>query len=221
VNNAAPQAGQHNAHMKRLLDTLKAEGIEENTLVVWVSDNGPMYYFWPSSGYSWLRGHKGQVLEGGVRTPGIAWWPGMIEPGQDPIDKIQITDLFTTAARIAGATDKIPSDRITDGIDQSSLLLLGEDHGRRDYIFHYSGADLGAVRLFNHKLIGLEKGLFGAKMYNVIRDPREEHPYTGFMHLITPFQTLFASHQAFTNKFPHRELPSAPTVPFADFFSQD
>jgi arylsulfatase len=221
VNNAAAQAGQHNAHMKRLLDTLKAEGIEENTLVVWVSDNGPMYYFWPSSGYSWLRGHKGQVLEGGVRTPAIAWWPGMIEPGQDPIDKIQITDLFTTAVRIAGAMDKIPSDRITDGIDQSSLLLLGEDHGRRDYIFHYSGAKIGAVRLFNHKLAGLEKGLFGAKMYNVIRDPREEHPYTGFLHLITPFQTLFASHQAFIKKFPHRKLPPTPTVPFADFFSQD
>ncbi len=221
VNNVAAQAGQHNAHMKRLLDTLKAEGIEENTLVVWVSDNGPMYYFWPNGGYSWLRGHKGQVLEGGVRTPAIAWWPGMIEPGQDPIDKIHITDLFTTAARLAGATDKIPSDRVTDGIDQTALLLLGEEHGRRDYIFHYSGPKLGAIRLFNHKLAGLEKGLFGAKMYNVMRDPREEHPQKGFMHLITPFQTLVGSHMAFIKKFPHRKLPPAPTVPFARFFSQD
>jgi len=58
-------------------------------------------------------------------------------------------------------------------------------------------------------------------MYNVMRDPREEHPQKGFMHLITPFQTLVASHMAFIKKFPHRKLPPAPTVPFARFFSQD
>ena len=221
VNNVAAQFGQHNAHMKQLLKTLKQEGIAENTLVMWVSDNGPMYYFWPNGGYSWLRGHKGQVLEGGVRTPGIAWWPGMIKPGQDPLDKIHITDLFTTAARLGGAMKNVPSDRVTDGIDQTALLLLGEGHGRRHYMFHYSGPQLGAIRLFNHKLVGLEKGLFGAKMYNVSRDPREEHPYVGFMHLITPFQTLVSAHQVFIKKYPHRKLPPAPTVPFAEFFSQD
>ena len=48
----------HNAHMKQMLDTLKAECIAENTLVVWISDNGPMYAFYPNSGYSWLKGRK-------------------------------------------------------------------------------------------------------------------------------------------------------------------
>ena len=74
----------HNAHMKQLLDTLKAEGIAENTLVVWISDNGPMYAFYPNSGYSWLKGGKGDVTEGGVRVPAMAWWPGMIAPNQGP-----------------------------------------------------------------------------------------------------------------------------------------
>jgi arylsulfatase A-like enzyme len=126
---------------------LKQEGIAENTLVVWFSDNGPMYAFWPTSGYSWLRGAKCDVLEGGVRVPAMAWWPGMIEPNQDPVDIIiiHVTDLYSTAARIAGAMDKIPSDRVTDGIDQTALLLLGEGHSRRNYMFHYSGDHLGAV----------------------------------------------------------------------------
>ena len=66
----------------------------------------------------------------------MAWWPGMIEPGQDPEDFIPVTDLFTTAATISGATDKIPSDRVTDGIDQTSLLLLGEGNSKRNYMFH-------------------------------------------------------------------------------------
>ena len=65
----------HNKHVQSLLDTLKKEGIAENTLVVWISDNGPMYAFWPTSGYTLLRGAKGDVLEGGVRVPAMAWWP--------------------------------------------------------------------------------------------------------------------------------------------------
>ena len=64
---------------------------------------------------------------------------GMIQPGQDPGEFIHVTDLYTTAARIAGATDKIPSDRITDGIDQTDLLLLGESNSNRNYMFHYGG----------------------------------------------------------------------------------
>ena len=57
-------------------------------------------------------------------------WQGMIEPDQDPQDMLHVTDLFTTAARIAGAMNKIPNDRVTDGIDQTALLLFDEGHGR-------------------------------------------------------------------------------------------
>ena len=70
----------------------------------------------------------------------------MIEPNQDPVDFIHLTDLYTTAARLGGAMDNIPSDRVVDGIDQTSLLLLGDGHSRRNYMFHYSGGNLGAVR---------------------------------------------------------------------------
>ncbi|MCH7751584.1 MAG: sulfatase-like hydrolase/transferase [Planctomycetes bacterium] len=207
VNAQASEMAAHNAHVKQLLDTLKDVGIAENTLVVWISDNGPMYAFYPNSGYSWLRGEKGDVLEGGVRVPAMAWWPGMIEPNQDPIDKLHITDLFTTAARLGGALDNIPSDRVTDGIDQTALFLLGEGHGRRQTIFHYSGGVLGAIRYDDFKvhLKAAHGGLPGMDFYNVMRDPGEKFGelYPG-LFAVTPIQIVLREHMKLIEKFPHR-----------------
>ena len=149
-----------------LQNTLKSEGIAENTLVVWMSDNGPMYAFWPTPGY---RGSKDDVLEGGVRVPAMAWWSGVIEPGQDPDDFWHLTDLFTTAARIAGATDKIPNDRISDGVDQTALFLLGERNSRRNFMVYYSGGTLGAMRYEDFKvhIKAAQGGLPGMDFYNI------------------------------------------------------
>jgi len=58
----------------------------------------------------------------------------MIKPNQKPVDILHIADLLTTAARLAGVLDKILNDRVTDGVDQTTLLLLGEGHGRRGWI---------------------------------------------------------------------------------------
>ena len=132
---------------------------------------------------------------------------------------IQMTDLFTTAARLGGALDKIPSDRVTDGVEQSSLFLLGEDHGRRHYIIHYTGdGELDAVRLHDYKLVGLAGEVFGAKFYHIPLDPREERPHTGFAWMLVPFKTLIGGHLAMNKKFPHRDLGFTPTFPLADFF---
>jgi arylsulfatase len=202
----------HNKHVEELLDTLKAEGIAENTLVVWISDNGPMYAFYPTSGYTLLRGGKGDVLEGGVRVPAMAWWPGMIEPGQDPADMIHVTDLYTTAARLGGATDNIPNDRITDGVDQTSLFLNGEGHGRRNFMAYYSGPALGALRYEDFKIHLSEGsgGLPGMDFYNIKRDPGEKYGklYPG-LFAVAPMQMLLGSHMGRIQQFPHR----APMTP--------
>ncbi len=213
ANAQASEMAAHNAHVRQLLDTLKAEGIAENTLVVWISDNGPMYAFYPNSGYSWLRGGKGDVLEGGVRVPAMAWWPGMIAPNQDPVDILNITDLFTTAARLGGALDQIPNDRVTDGVDQTALLLLGEGHGRRNMMFHYSGAVLGAIRHGDFK-VHIKKGhggLPGMDFYNVMRDPGEKFGqlYPG-LFAVTPIQIILREHILMIKKFPHRVSETTP-----------
>ena len=204
----------HNKHVQMLLDTLEAEGIAENTLVVWISDNGPMYAFWPTSGYSLLRGGKGDLLEGGVRVPAMAWWPGMIEPGQDPNDFWHVTDLFTTAARLAGATDKIPDDRITDGVDQTALFLLGDGHSRRNFISHYSGPVLGAIRYEDFKVHIKEAqgGLPGMDFYNIMRDPGEKYgALYGGLFAVTPIQQIMRQHMSRIAEFPHRP-PDAPSL---------
>ena len=208
VNAQASMMVLHNQHVQNLLDKLKELKIAENTLVVWISDNGPMYAFYPTSGYTLLRGAKGDVLEGGIRVPAMAWWPGMIAPDQDPGDIIHVTDLFTTATRIAGIKDKIPNDRVTDGIDQVALLLLGEGHGRRNYIIHYSGSELGAVRYENFKIHikPSHGGLPGMEFYNIKRDPGEKYGklYPG-LFAVTPIQMFIGSHMQMITKFPHRD----------------
>lgn len=146
-------------------------------------------------------------LKGGVRVPAMAWWPGMIKPKQAPTDMLHLTDLFTTAAGLAGATNNIPGDRIIDGIDQTALFLFGEGHGRRNMMFHYSGGKLGAMRFGDYKvhLKGQHGGLPGMDFYNVKRDPGEKFGamYQG-LFAVTPIQNGLRQHLMMIKEFPHR-----------------
>ena len=74
-----------------------------------------------------------------------ARWPGVIETGSKAADIIHVSDLFTTFARVAQAEEYIPRDRVIDGVDQTALLLNGEHHGRRDYVYVYQNELLRAV----------------------------------------------------------------------------
>jgi arylsulfatase len=124
------------------------------------------------------RGGKGDVTEGGVRVDAFARWPGMIEADSIVGDIIHAADLFTSIARFAGATHKIPTDRVIDGVDQSALMLEGETYGRRDHVFVYSINSLKAVVKEQYKLYvpGPGKSPIIAKFYDLFRDTREEYP---------------------------------------------
>ncbi len=162
-----------------LMDKLKELGIAENTLVILMADNGPMTHNGPPGMVETLyRGGKGDFLEGGVRVPAMAWWPGMIDAGQTVGDIIHETDLFTTFAHIAGATQYIPRDRIIDGIDQTSLLLNGDSYSRRDYVHIYTGPIYAATvkGRFKRHWVGESPGLSGASFFDLYNDPREVQP---------------------------------------------
>ncbi len=161
-----------------LMETLKKLGIAENTLVVIMADNGPFVHNGPPGFIDTLyRGGKGDFLEGGVRVPAMAWWPGTIAPGQMVGDIIDDTDLFTTFAHIGGALDNIPTDPIIDGMDQTSLLLNGDTFSRRDYVHIYTGPILAATVKSRYKRhwVGEEPGLPGAAMFDLYTDPRENN----------------------------------------------
>jgi len=100
----------------------------------------------------------------------------MIESNRVNGEIIQVTDMYTTAARIGGAMDRLPDDRVIDGIEQSSYLLNGTK-SRRYYMFHYSGSHLGAVRLgqFKRHMGGGHGGLPGKAFFDVYKDPKEEN----------------------------------------------
>jgi len=208
-NCQAAQLAQHDVNVKRLMDKLVDLEIEENTLVVWMSDNGPMYHYFPSSGYSWLRGAKGSVYEGGIRVPAIASWPGVISPGQDPIDLIHITDWFLTAAHLAGGLDRIPKDRIFDSIDQTTFLFNGEGASRRNYMFHYRGPTLRAIRYGDIKSHINER-----EIYNIVRDPGEKAFRKGdYLWTFIPFSRMANSHKDAMSEFPNRVLPYDSALP--------
>lgn len=196
----------------QVMDKLKELGIAENTLVVAMADNGPMAHNAPpGTGFSEtiFRGGKGDFLEGGVRVPAQAWWPGVIEEGQLVGDIIHETDLFTTFAHLAGALDNIPMDRIIDGVDQTSLLLNGDTYSRRDYTFTYAGPQLGAIVKGNYKRhmispdpVGEASGI-PAAFYFLPSDPREKMPVlTQLIHLKRPFNRMKLRHDLWKKKYP-------------------
>ncbi len=164
-----------------LMAEMETLGIADNTLVIIMGDNGHFTKYSSQSGYTPMifRGGKGDTTEGGVRVDAFVRWPGMIEADSVVGDIVHVTDLFTTLARLGGATGGIPTDRIIDGIDQTALLLEGETQGRRDYVFLYNINKLEAVIKDRFKLAipggNIENAIL-AKFYDVYRDTREEWP---------------------------------------------
>ena len=181
-----PNGGTYVESMKQLdrwIGEILAEmgklGIDDNTLVVVMGDNGHFTKYAPGSGFTPMifRGGKAAVTEGGVRVDAFARWPGMIKADSIVGDIVHVADLFTSIARFGGATDKIPTDRVIDGVDQTALMLVGETHGRRDHVFIYSGNYLKAVVKEQYKLYVPKAGEnpIVAKFYDLFRDTREEH----------------------------------------------
>ena len=197
-------------YIGEVLDEIKKLGIEDNTIIMVMGDNGPMKQEIPGSGYSqWLfRGTKGEALEGGHRVGAFIKWPGVTEAGTISGDMVFIGDLYTTFARIAGNTDGIPRDRIVDGVDQTAILLKGDKHGRRDYVHLYEVDQLKATVKQNMKVHWPAPGVNPAmaNMYNLYWDPREDNPllYQG-VWAGTPFVRMFAQHNRLKAKFPDWE----------------
>ena len=129
----------------RVLDTLRELGLDQSTLVVFTSDNGPWLAKGADSGSAGpLRGGKGSTWEGGVRVPTIAWWPGRIAAGSTCDAVAGTIDLLPTAVAVAAGT--VPAQPVIDGRDISPLLLGKSTRSPREAHYYFHGYKLEAVR---------------------------------------------------------------------------
>jgi arylsulfatase A-like enzyme len=149
-----------------VLKALRAEKLDRKTFVFFTSDNGPWLTQGRAGGSAGLlRDGKGSTWEGGMRVPGIAWWPGKVPAGATTRELACMMDLFTTCLKLTGV--EVPSDRPIDGLDISPVLL-GKGPSPRESFFYYRGPELYAARLGRFKAHYTTRAAYG-------KDERQAH----------------------------------------------
>ena len=135
----------------QVLDTLRAQGLDKDTLVVFTSDNGPWLTKGTDGGSAGpLRGGKGSTWEGGVRVPTLAWWPGRVPAGSVNDAVAATIDLLPTFVSLAGGT--VPATPVIDGRDITPILLGQSKESAREAHYYFASYDLQAVRQGRWKL---------------------------------------------------------------------
>lgn len=137
--------------MQQIVKTLKEEGKDENTLIIFSSDNGPWLIFGNQNGNTaGLREGKGTSWEGGTRVPCIVSWPAVIPKGIVNNKLTSTIDILPTLAAITGA--QLPSHKI-DGVNLLTLWKGEDVKPRNEFVYYYNRNDLEAVRIDHWKLV--------------------------------------------------------------------
>jgi len=236
IGNYGDKLMEGDYHVGQILDTLKELGVDDNTIVVFASDNGPQgetarehgNQGTPDMGNSGpFRGELGEATEGAIRTCAIIRWPGHVNPETTSYAMFSIMDFMPTFAQIVGG--KMPTDRPIDGVDQTDVLLGNSAMGHRESLLSFIGADLVAERWKQWRLyftdihptgIGPQRlpGMFSAsapmagypKVYNIEMDPHEDLNVTAMFGWITgPALKVVEEYLAAVNKYPN---PPAPNI---------
>jgi arylsulfatase len=207
----------------QVLDAISAAGIEDNTIVLWLSDNaaaptsGP---FDSRPGFNGpFRGELGDALEGSIRTAGMIKWPGNIEP-RSSNEMVSIHDFFPTLAAIIGA--EVPTDRPIDGVDQSAFFTGKQDKSNRESLISFIGDEVGAVRWKQYRIYPKQfltspgnpamSGLAGQRhegnsfpaIFNIEADPREEVNVFGTAAwVIGPYLQVVGAYQKSLEEYPN------------------
>jgi len=142
-------------YIGQIMDTITDLGLEEDTIVLYSTDNGPWLDAAPDAGYTPFRGAKGTAYEGGFRVPAFIWAPGRLEAGSVENAMIAHQDIWATLAGLAGITpppngaweDLNGNPIYVDGYDQSDYLLRKTDKAPRNHFEFVLSTSLGALRL--------------------------------------------------------------------------
>ena len=242
IGNYGDKLMEGDYHVGQILDALKQLNVDDNTLLVFCSDNGPFgetarefgNQGTPDMGNSGpFRGELGEVTEGSLRTFCFIRWPGHVKPGSTSYAMFSIMDFFPTFANMIGA--KVPTDRPIDGVDQTDVLLGKSQTGKREALLSFIGDQLCAARWKQWRVyftdvhptgIGPQRqpGLFSASapltgypiIYNIEMDPHEDLQVGGmFEAAVDPPLEEVKKYLESTRKYPN---PPAPNI--TDFRSR-
>lgn len=236
IGNYGDKLMEGDFHVGQIMDTLKQLGVDDNTILVFASDNGPFgeaarefgNQGTPDMGNAGpFRGELGEVTEGSIRTAAIIRWPGQIKPSTTSYAMFSIMDFMPTFAHVVGG--KMPTDRPVDGVDQTDVLLGTSEMGHRESLLSFIGADLVAARWKQWRIyftdihptgIGPQRqpGVLSAnapmagypKIYNIEMDPHEDLVVAGLYGWITgPALKVVEEYLASVKKYPN---PPAPNI---------
>ena len=189
---------EHDGHVGQLLDELKKLGIEDNTIVMYSTDNGAEKFTWPDGGTTPFRGEKNTNWEGGYRVPTVMRWPGVIPPGTVLNDIFSHEDMLPTLVAAAGSPNvkeqllkgmKVGDKTFKvhlDGYDLTSALTGKTPSPRHEFFYWNDDGSLVALRYDNWKLVFAEQRAHGMavwqdpfvtlrlpKLFNLRSDPFE------------------------------------------------
>ena len=217
-------------HVGQVMDALKEMNIEDNTILVFASDNGSMgqpFMAWdrlglgaPDMGSNGpFRGDLGEATEGAVRTFCIIRWPGHIAPNTSSYAMFSIMDFMPTFASILDV--KLPSDRAIDGVNQLDVLKGKSQMGNRESLLSFIGPDLVAGRWKQWRYYfkdmartGTGQQMLGGiaansapmyypKFYNIEMDPHEDLQMTNYGWTGEPIFKVVQEYLASVKKYPN------------------
>ena len=172
---------------KVIFDELKELGIDENTIVIFTSDNGSRLQNQGGSNGN-LRGGKGQTWDGGQRVPCIIRWPGKINEGQQTDALSTTMDFLPSITKLLGGN--LPSKKI-DGIEMSDLFFSNENSSKRDSFLYYNEDELEAIRYKNWKLHFKKEDKLINELYDLDSDISEKvNLYSSHKEIVSKLSTL-------------------------------
>jgi arylsulfatase len=195
---------EHDSHVGLVLDELKRLGLEENTIVMYSTDNGAEKFTWPDGGQSPFRGEKNTNWEGGYRVPAAIRWPGVTKPGTVLNDIFAHEDMLPTLLAAAGVPDvkeqllkgmKVGNDTFKvhlDGYNITDALAGKSPSPRREFFYFNDDGSLVGLRYDQWKIVFAEQTAHGMdvwerpfvplrlpKLFNLRSDPFETADHEG------------------------------------------
>jgi arylsulfatase A-like enzyme len=232
---------EHDGHVGQILAKLKALGLDDNTIVMYSTDNGAECFSWPDGGTTPFRGEKNENWEGGYRVPCAIKWPGVIKPGTINNDIFSHEDMLPTILAAAGVPDvkeqllkgmKVGNKTFKvhlDGYDLSAALAGTVPSPRKEFFYWNDDGSLVALRYNQWKIVFQEQREHGfqawaepfvslrvPKLFNLRTDPFEiaDHVSIDYDHWRLDRVFMFVPAQEYIGKYiaTFKEFPPSQKV---------